>query len=236
MKLYQLPVLLIIILVNALNLSGQELMLQGTFVQTCSPVLGEKFIFENQTFKFYSDDLKIFGQGVYTIRNNRITLEYSEHPKYPEYQVKSFKKELIDKKSITVKVYAPGKFKNQIGIRLEVLDKNGINIFSSDGPVTDSIQFLPDQSLHKATLKVKHPLEGEINIPLDLSIHSELMVELLFQNNWEEIAGGTRQRFGIQNLKTSSFLIEKSFVKKSYYCVFVRQDQAMKLLEQLKQQ
>lgn len=236
MKLHHLPVLLILSLAGAFNLHGQGIMPQGTFLQTCSPVLGEKYIFENQTFKFYSDDLKIFGQGVYRIRKNRITLEYSEHQKYPEYQVHSFKRELTDNQSLRVKVYAPGKFKNQIGIRMEVLDKDNIIILSSEGPVTDSIQFLPHHFLQKATLRVKHPLEGEIIIPLDFSMHAELMVELFFQNNWEEIAKGSRRTFSIQNIKTSSFLIEKSFVKKSYYCVFVRQDQAMKLLEQLKQQ
>lgn len=236
MKLYHLPIPFIISLVSAINLPGQGIMPQGTFLQTCSPVLGEKYIFENHTFKFYSDDLKIFGQGVYTIRNNRITLEYSEHQKYPEYQVHYFERKLADNKSLLVKVFAPGKFKNQIGIRMELLDKDEIIILSSEGPVTDSIHFLPNHFLQKATLRVIHPLEGEIKIPLDFGMHSEFMVELFFQNNWEEIDVGTRHRFRIENIKTSSFLIEKSFVKKSYYCVFVRQDQAMKLLEQLKPQ
>lgn len=226
---------LIISIASAFSLSGQEIMPPGTFVQTCSPVMGEKYIFEGQTFKFYSDDLKVFGQGVYGIRNNRITFEFSEQQQFPSYQLSAGSGVAQgDKKRIKIKLYAPGKFKNQVGIQIEVLDKSGILIHSADAPAIDSIVFFIAPLIQSAVLKIRHPSEGEMKIPLDFSMHSEILAEIFYQNNWEAITEGTRQRFGIQNIRTSSFLIEKVLVKKSYYCVFVRNDQVMKLLEQLK--
>jgi hypothetical protein len=226
---------IIISLTSAINLFGQEFMPQGTFVQTCSPVIGEKYIFEGQAFKFYSDDMKVFGQGVYGIKNNRITFDFSEQQQFPVYQISTGK--LIvpgDKKSIKLKVYAPGGYKNQVGINIEVQDNSGLIIHRTDAPITDSIDFFIEPLIQNAILKILHPTEGEIKIPLDFSMHSEILAEVYFQNNWEEITEGTRYRFKIQNIRTSSFLLEKVLVKKSYYCVFVRIDQAMKLLEQLK--
>jgi hypothetical protein len=234
MKFLKLTLLLIISLAGSFNMFGQEIMPQGTFVQTCSPVMGEMYIFEGHTFKFYSDDLKVFGQGVYGIRNNRITFEFSDHQQFPFYNISAGKVVPGEIKSIKVKVYAPGAFKNQVGIQMEMLDKSGILIHSTNTPVTDSIVFFIDPLIRNAILKIRHPTEGEMEIPVDFSMHSQLLAEIFFQNNWEAITEGTRQRFRIQNIRTSSFLIEKVLVRKSYYCVFVRDDQARKLLEQLK--
>ena len=113
------------------------------------------------------------------------------------------------------------------------MDSINQSIIPNSKPVVDST-FIQIGAIQKyVTLKITHPQEEELLIPLSIGEQQEIVVEVFFQNNWEPVQENTRSRLKLQNIRTSSFLLEKTLVKKKYFCVFVRKDQALKLMKQI---
>jgi hypothetical protein len=212
--------------------TGQEFMPQGTFVQTCSPVWGETYIFSDHDFWFYSDDQKFFGNGNYKLRGNRLSLTFSEPGSYPKYIVTSCNKVFAEKKGIMIRLFSPGRNKNEIGVKITVLDSINQPVAADSDPVVDSTYIQIGTNQNHITLKITHPQEEELLIPIMTGEQQCFEVEVFYQNNWESVQKNTKSRFKLQNIRTSSFLLEKTLIKKKYFCVFIRKDQALKLMEQ----
>lgn len=216
------------------HITGQETMPQGTFVQTCHPVLGEMYVFEGPNFKYYSNDLRLFGQGTCKLSKNKLSLDFTTPESFPAYQMNYDKSDLFSDKQIILKFFSPGRYQNQNGVWVELLDHENMVIKRTESTVVDSVVFAMSSISVVSGIRIRHPLEGEIVIPIENRNHSNISVDVFFQNNWEPIVRNTRSNFKIQNIRTSSFLKEKVLVKKPYYCVFVRYDQAIRLMDQYK--
>ncbi len=212
----------------------QLIMPQGTFFQTCSPVLGEKYVFDGKTFQYFSDELKIFGQGHYVLRKNRLILDFTMPGKLPAYNILSIQPESSEGNRILVKLFSPGGYRNNTGVMVKLLDQENNIIKTSIAPVTDSIVFKSDLLTFPVKLVLNHPMEDELVIAIKNDFQYNINVEVFFLNNWQKIIPDKSLIFKIQNIRTSSFLIEKKLVRKNYFCVFIRQDQLHRLKEQFK--
>lgn len=218
------------------KLTGQELMPQGVFLQTCSPVFGEKYIFEGIQFSYFSEELGLFGQGTYMIKRNRLFLHFNKELHLPAHCL-SYKNETPgETRKLIVNLFGPGDFKNQVGVKIEIYGTEHKFFSGTDTPVVDSYTFKSSQLPVEGEIKILHPTDGEFIIPFSFKESNLANLVVWFKNNWEPVPHNTRNRYKLENIRASSFLIEKTLVRKTYFCVFIRQDQAERMMEQIKQQ
>ncbi len=227
-------VLIIILTTIAQELRAQEIMPQGIFLQTCSPVLGEKYIFEGTNFSYYSEELGLYGQGTYVLKRNRISFEFQEAIQLPSYNISYQTATPSLSRELLIRLFSPGDFKNQAGVRIEIICPENETILRTDNPVVDSHLFQGSEIPEAGQIKIFHPTEGEFIVPFYYDDRRTAVLDIWFKNNWEAIPMNTGKRYKIENIRISSFLMEKTLVRKTFFCVFIRQDQAERIMEQKK--
>ena len=214
------------------QLTGQELMPQGTFIQTCSPPFGETYVFKGTGFYYFSGDLMSFGRGRYQLRKNQLRLHFEEYEKFPFYSFDDTLQKDCSTDSIHLRFYGPGKSSNQVVVWIEILDS--LNK-PSQLPVyqrKETISFARNQLPLTGSVRIRHPEEGAIDIKLEEFSYRKSNVDVFFRNGWEAIEASTNIKMTIENLRLSSFMLEKTLIRKKFFCVYIREDQATRLLEQ----
>jgi hypothetical protein len=212
--------------------TGQELMPQGTFIQTCSPPFGETFVFEGTDFFWYSKDLMNVGKGKYQLRRNQLRLHFEEYRKFPYSVFSKTPEGNCHGDSIYLRFYGPGKSSNQVVVWIEFLDS--LNK-PSQLPVYQekkSISFARNQLPVAGFLRIRHPEEGYLDIRLEDFTPGNCNADVFFRNGWELIESGTSKKMTIENPRPSSFMLEKTLIRKKFFCVYIREDQARRLMEQ----